>query len=142
MSINPYESPKTPTPITESAFAWWASRRLHYNTGLVVAGIIAFICYVVVCFTLLPRVLRPSEIDVTLYTTLFQSLGYLFTMGVANVCYFLGPVSERLVGPSNFEQYRRICYRIGFWFSVLLPFSIPALLMVLVLFFPNHWRPG
>lgn len=147
MSINPYESPKTTTPdtsakgnVAESAFVWWASRRLHYNIGLVVAGIIAFVCYVVVCLTLLSRVLRPSEIKVTPFTTLFQGVGYLFMMGVANVCYFLGPVSECLFRPRNFERYRQICYGLGYWFSVLLPFSIPVLLIVLVLFFPDYWK--
>ncbi|MFZ1936995.1 MAG: hypothetical protein WCB27_16825 [Thermoguttaceae bacterium] len=123
-----------------SPFAWWESRRSHYNAGLVVAGILAFICYVVVCFTLLPRVLPSSEIKVTPFTTLFQGVGYLFMMGAANVCYFLGPISECLVGPANAERYRQVCYRLGFLFSVLLPFSIPVLLTILVLFFPGHWK--
>ena len=113
---------------------------MHFNTGLVLAGSFAFICYVVVCFTLLPRVLDCSEIKVTLFTTLFQGVGYLFAMGIANVCYFLGPISEYLVGPRNVERYRRICYRLGFWFSVLLPFSIPVFLTVLVLFFPGRLK--
>ncbi len=123
-----------------SSFAWWESRRLRYNAGLVAAGIIPFVCYVVVCFTLLPRVLPLPEIKVTPFTTLFQGAGYLFMMGVANVCYFLGPISEYLVRLRNIGRYRRICYRMGYWFSVLLPFSIPALLTALVLFFPNSWK--
>jgi MFS family permease len=154
MSKNPHESLKVTAPdasdhrskdsskglTTQSSFAWWESGRLLYNTGLVVAGIAAFICYVVVCFTLLPRVLPPSQIKVTPFTTLFQGVGYLFMMGFANVCYFLGPLSECLIRPLNVEQYRQICYRLGFWFSVLLPFSIPVLLTVLVLFFPDSWK--
>jgi hypothetical protein len=115
-----------------SPFAWWEARRLRYNVGLVVAGILAFVCYVLVCFTLLPRVLDPSEIEVTLPTTLFQGVAYLIIMGIANVCYFLGPLSERVVRPRDVERYRRICYLLGFWFSVMLPFSIPVLLTILV----------
>ena len=147
MSLNPYASPRTTTPdvsakgiAAQSAFAWWASRRLRDNGGLVVAGAVAFVCYVVVCFKLLPRVLPASEIKVTPFTSLFQGIGYLFMMGIANVCYFLGPLSELLVGPVDVERFRRICYRLGFWFSVLLPFSIPVLLTVLTLFFPGYWK--
>jgi len=126
-----------PTPVAmtnraTSPFAWWEARRLRYNVGLVVAGILAFVCYVLVCFTLLPRVLDPSEIEVTLPTTLFQGVAYLIIMGIANVCYFLGPLSERVVRPRDVERYRRICYLLGFWFSVMLPFSIPVLLTILV----------
>lgn len=49
-------------------------------------------------------------------------------IGVANVFYFLDPFSERIVRPRDPERYRHICFRLCFWFSVLLPFSIPALL--------------
>jgi hypothetical protein len=123
-----------------SSLSWWGARRLRYNIGLAVAGVLAFICYATVCWTLLPRVLGPSEIEVTLFTTLFQGIGYLLMMGVANLFYYLGPLSERVVRPVEVDRYRRNCYRLGFWFSVLLPFSIPALLTFLVLFHPGYWK--
>jgi len=119
---------------------WWESRRFHYNVGLVLAGVLAFLCYATVCYTLLPRVLDACEIEVNVFTTLFQGVGYLFMMGIANVCYFLGPLSERLFRPRNVERYRRICYRIGFWGSVFVPFSVPASLTFLVFFFPGYWH--
>ena len=50
-------------------------------------------------------------------------------IGIANACYFLGPFSERVIHPADPERYRRNLYRLGFWFSVLLPFSLPALLV-------------
>lgn len=125
------------TDIATSPLAWWGARRLRYNVALVIAGILAFIAYVAVGITLLPR---DAEFEVTIFTTLFQGIGYLFMIGVANVFYFLGPVSERVVRPRDPERYRRICFRLGFWFSVLLPFSIPALLAVLALFHPSYWR--
>lgn len=52
-------------------FAWWRARQLRYNVGLAVAGVLAFICYVIVCLPLLPRVLDSSEIEVSAFTTLF-----------------------------------------------------------------------
>jgi hypothetical protein len=58
--------------------------------------------------------------------------------GFGNLCYFIGPISERVVRPADPDRYRHICYRLGFWFSVLLPFSIPALLAVLAIFDPGY----
>ena len=115
-------------------FEWWRIRRSRYNVALVVAGILAFIAYVVVCETILPK---DAEAEITPFTMFFQGVGYLFMIGVANVCYFLGPLSERVVCPADPERYRRICYWLGLWFSVLLPFSIPGLLAVLALFHPT-----
>jgi hypothetical protein len=68
--------------------------------------------------------------EITLFTTAFQAIGYLFMMAVANVCYLAGPLSESLVKPTNLDRYRSITYWLGFWFSVLLPFSIPALVLL------------
>lgn len=143
MDANPYNSPITASSRISAGtppLTWWEARRWRYNVGLVVAGVLAFLCYVTVCYTLLPRVLDPSRIEINFVTTLFQGVGYLFMMGVANVCYFLGPLSEWLFCPKDVERYRRVCYQTGFWLSVLLPFGIPALLMSLILFFPVYWQ--
>ena len=128
---------RTVTDTSLSPSAWWSAHRLRYNVALVVAGILAFITYVAVGSILLPP---DADFEVTLFTTLFQGIGYLFMIGVANVFYFLGPLSERMVRPLDPERYRRICFRLGFWFSVLLPFSIPTLLAFLALFHPTYWR--
>ena len=106
---------------------------MRYNIALVIAGVLAFMAYVAVCVTLLPN---DPDVEITLVTIMFQGVGYLFMIGLANVCYFIGPLSERFVRPSKPERYRVICYRLGFWFSVLLPFSIPALLAFLAIFHP------
>ncbi len=113
-----------------SAGDWWSARRLRYNIGLVVAGILAIIAYAVVVSTLLSS---DVHFEVTPFTIFFQGIGYLFMMGIANVCYFLGPFSERVIRPADPERYRSVCYRLGFWFSVLLPFSIPATMALSVL---------
>ena len=118
-----------------SAKDWWGARRLRYNVGLVVAGILAFVAYAVVGSTLLSS---DVDFEITPFTIFFQGIGYLLMIGVANVCYFLGPFSERVIRPSEPERYRVLCYRLGFWFSVLLPFSIPALVAALALFHPGH----
>lgn len=116
---------------------WWAARRLRYNCGLVVAGILAFVAYVIVGSTLIPS---DALFEITIFTTLFQGIGYFFMIAFANLLYFIGPISERIISPSDPERYRCICFQLGFWFSVILPFSIPVLLVVLSLFQPDSFR--
>jgi len=115
---------------------WWGSRRLRYNVALVIAGFLAFACYAMVvdwCIRIEPS----GDFEITLFTTAFQAVGYLFMMAVANVCYHLGPLSERIVRPTHVAVYRTIAFRLGFWFSVLLPFAIPATLAI-----SCHLHPG
>lgn len=63
-------------------------------------------------------------------TMLFQGIAYLLMMAVANVMYLLGPVTESLLRPKNRQQYRERCFALGFWFSVVLPFSIPLMIVI------------
>src|ERR1039458_3135655 len=120
----------------QNAKSWWEQRRLRYNIGLVVAGLLAFVCYVGVVDRGISTGAMPDA-EITLFTTAFQAVGYLFMMAVANVCYFAGPLSESLVNPTNIDRYRRVTYLLGFWFSVLLPFSIPALVACSDLLHPS-----
>jgi hypothetical protein len=106
-----------------SAFEWWSKRRFHYNIGLVIAGVIAFVAYATIVFSFEERI---PDAEITFFSTMFQAVGYLIAMGIANIFYFLGPLSERILKPKNVTTYRKLTYNIGFWFSVLLPFSIPA----------------
>jgi hypothetical protein len=62
---------------------WWASRRLRYNKGLVIAGLLAFLLYAI-----LDSLLIEDDFEITLFTIAFQGIGYLFMIGVANI--FLG----------------------------------------------------
>jgi hypothetical protein len=107
-----------------SASEWWNRRRPHYNIGLVVAGVLAFVAYAAIVSVFAED--KPNA-EITAFKTMFQALGYLIAMGAANVCYFVGPVSERIIKPKDVRRYRKITYGLGFWFSVLVPFSIPAL---------------
>ena len=108
---------------SEDSSGWWQSRRLRYNVGLVIAGIVAFVIYASVVFILPAK----DGLEITLFTTALQAIGYMAMVGIANLFYFLGPWSERAIQPRNPERYRQTCYRLGFWFSVLLPFSLPTL---------------
>ena len=111
----------------ESAAEWWGARRRRYNLALLAAGAVAFVCYVSVVWTRCAGVLGA---DVTVFTTLFQGIGYLLAMGLANLCYYLGPGLERFVAPAHRATYRRWAFRAGLYFSVALPFIVPLVLLV------------
>ncbi|MBT9583044.1 hypothetical protein IV102_06835 [bacterium] len=66
--------------------------------------------------------------ETPLFTILFQGIVFLVAMGLANVCYFLGPLLEFLCKPEDLHSFRGTCYFLGTAFSVSLPFCIPAYL--------------
>jgi len=107
------------------ALTWWEQRRLRYNVALVIAGLVAFVCYVVVLDRGISSGAMPDA-EITIFTTVFQGIGYIFMMVVANVCFLAGPLSEALIKPTKVLIYRRVMFQVGLWFSVLLPFTIPA----------------
>ena len=62
---------------------WWADHRWPYNRALIIAGVLAFVCYVAVACTLVARV--DPGVEITIFTTGFQGFGYLVAMGIANL---------------------------------------------------------
>jgi hypothetical protein len=113
---------------------------LRYNVGLIVAGLLAFGCYVAVVFWGISIGAIPDPGAINLLTTVFQGMSHLFAMLMANACYSLGPFSERIIQPADVDKLRRVAFGLGFWFSVPLPFSIPALLACLCLTRPGWWK--
>lgn len=111
-----------------SAREWWGQRQWPYNRALFVAGILAFLGYVI---ALEVRCADSPDVEVTFFTILFQGVGYLLAMGLANVCYQLGPGVERLVPLRARGPYRRWAFRAGLGFSVALPFLVPVAVLVL-----------
>src|SRR5262245_16595835 len=110
-----------------SATEWWSKQRSWYNAALVLAGMGAFLAYVGV---LTSRCTSDPEVEVTIFTLAFQGVGYLLAIGLANLCYNLGPWAERRVAPHHVAAYRKWAFGLGVGFSVLLPFSIPLILAV------------
>ncbi len=108
---------------------WWGDRRLRYNVALLIAGPLAFVIYAAVgewCI----RKNADVDFEITIFTILFQAVGYLFVMGIANLFYYLGPLSERAMKPKRVARFRRAMFALGFWFSVLLPFVVPVRLFL------------
>ena len=105
---------------------WWSEKRLKYNVGLVVSGFLAFFVYCVVVKYVIPPA---PDVEITLFTIIFQGIGYLIMIGIANIFYNIGEFSEKIIKPKNIEQYRNRTFHLGFWFSCGLPFLIPIILL-------------
>jgi hypothetical protein len=112
---------------------WWAKHRLMYNIFLVVAGVSAFACMVLIGETFCQA---DSGYEITVFTIGFQAIGYLMAMVLANVLYGLGSLLERAVNPQYLQPYRKCAFALGTAFSVALPFLVPALLFVKCRLFP------
>lgn len=112
------------------AYLWWSNRRWRYNIGMATAGVLAFLVSAVIGSTLLPEAF---DFEVTMLTSAIQTVFYLAMMGVANICYLLGPLAEQVCEPEEPEKFRETCFRLGYLFSVLLPFMVPAIMIVVCL---------
>jgi len=109
------------------SYDWWQKKRLKYNLGLIFAGILSFIIYAILLETLFPSA---PEIEITLFTIPFQVLSFLIMIGLANLFYSLGSISEKIFRPKNSDKFRIVVFNFGFWFSIILPFTIPISLII------------
>ena len=115
---------------SDSRKEWWKRKRLNYNVGLIISGILAFILYVTVVELVVLKSEKVWEGELTIFTIVFQAIGYSIMMGIANLFYYLGLISELLIKPENAKNYRILTYRIGYWFSCGIPFLVPLLLFI------------
>jgi hypothetical protein len=114
-------------PMNEmTPWQWWQSKRLKYNWGLVKAGFFAFVAYAISVEIFIEYL---EDVEITLFTMLFHGLFYLFAILVANIVYTGGPLLEYLLRPTDASRYRKIAFNSGYWFSFVLPFSVPLLMI-------------
>ena len=109
---------------------WWSSKRFNYNKALVISGISAFILYVSLGSIFSADL---PGFEITIFTIILQGIGYLIAMLFANLFYFLGPITETILKPKNIDGFRSKTYNLGKWFSVLLPFSIPLMIIITII---------
>lgn len=115
------------TPRDGESWRWWESRRLRYNIGLAVAGVLAWALFAI------ETSLLTDWFSISVSVTLAQGLAWLVAMGIANLACFLGPISEGIVKPGDPDAYRRRIYGLGFWFSMAVPFLFPAVTLIAIL---------
>ena len=110
---------------------WWAKRRGKYNLGLVAAGLCAFVLMVLIVMlkTITNNDPGYKGVELTLFTILFQGIGYLIMMGIANLLYNLGAFADRRFNQRNSEVFRIRLFNLGFRCSCSLPFIVPVLVI-------------
>jgi hypothetical protein len=102
--------------------AWWSAHRRQYNIALLISAPVsaAFLFAVWVVFED-----RLPCLEITGLSIEFGIILFAIGLGLANICYFLGPLSERLIRPFNAIAFRRWVYGAGLIFSLLLIFWPP-----------------
>ncbi|MCX8525953.1 hypothetical protein OF897_18725 [Chryseobacterium formosus] len=115
--------------LTESQIReWWNDKRYLYNLGLFISGIIAFVLYVIVGINLIMP--YDEGFEITLFTIVFQGIGYLIMIVFANLLYSLGVAENLNHNKENTDDFRENLFNLGFWFSVSLPFLAPLWLFI------------
>lgn len=123
---------KETSNLTESQIKnWWSKKRTNYNLGLFLSGILAFVLYVILGVNLIMP--YDDDFEITLFTIVPQGIGYLIMILTANLLYSLGVSCDLKHNKENTERFRKNLFRLGFWFSVSLPFLAP--LMILISYF-------
>ena len=129
MMLSENNEPKTGAwNVSDQRNQWWASRRVKYNAGLLIAGVIAFLAYAILSITLIYP--HDPDFEIYLFTILFQAAGYLFMILIANLFYNLGPLIDEKQNKLNSETYRQRLFRLGFWFSICIPFLVPCFIVL------------
>lgn len=107
---------------------WWFKRRTKYNVGLLISGFVAFNLYWFLGeFLIFPY---DESFEVTIFTMVFQSVGYLVFIFIANIFYTLGYFADKFFNKNNLEEFRINLFNSGFGFSLIIPFTIPILIVV------------
>jgi hypothetical protein len=111
-----------------SSWEWWGSRRRHYNLVMLVAAFSATCCYLLVDWAG-SRLMGQAQGESSFLREAVPTVAvYLVAVGLANVWYLAGPLSERIVRPADLDRYRRITLRLACWFSVLLFLAYPGVM--------------
>lgn len=102
--------------------AWWSAHRKRFNLLLVAAAPISGVLLLLVWWLFEERL---PCLEITGFTGLAGLVLFLIALGLANICYFLGPLSERLIRPRNVAVFRRYVFGSGLALSLLLVFVPP-----------------
>jgi hypothetical protein len=123
----------TATEVGLSASQWWAARRLRYNLALLLGAVASFLSLVAVGWVFAARL---PCVEITLFSIAAGGILFLVGLGLANLCYFLGPLSERWLHPKNVVGFRRLAFLLGTAFSLALIFLPVAGNLAVAVFAP------
>jgi hypothetical protein len=117
--------------MTEDSWKWWQSRRLRYNISLAATGWAAYGATLAIFMIDGRPMWRDWQGGLSM--TLFLGVLFLVLMGVANVCYLIGPALEAWLKPADPGVLGKSAYALGLWGSVALPFAFPAINLALMI---------
>lgn len=112
---------------------WWAARRLRYNLALLAGATVSFLSLAAVGWLFAARL---PCLEVTVFSVAFGGVLFLVGLGLANLCYYLGPLSERWLHPKNLLGFRRLAFALGTAFSLALIFLPVAGNLAVAVFAP------
>lgn len=121
------------TEVGLSASQWWAAHRLRYNLALLVGAVASFLGLVAVGWLFAARL---PCLEITVFSVAVGGILFLAGLGLANLCYFLGPLAERWLHPKNVLGFRRLAFLLGTAFSLALIFLPVAGNLVVAVFAP------
>ena len=129
--MSPSQTANFAAPIEPGAWAWWEKRRLGYNIALGLAGWAAYALDIGI-FSVFKH---PSWRDASgaISMTLFLGAAFLLLMGVANILFLLGAISESIIAPANRDSFRKQAFALGFFGSMSLPFVFPLANLALLI---------
>lgn len=107
------------TELGLSAAEWWAARRSRYNAILLLSAVASLLCLIAIGWLFTARL---PCLEITAFSVAFGGIAFLVGLGLANLCYYLGPLSERWLHPKNVLGFRRAAFALGTAFSLLLIF--------------------
>ena len=117
--------------ITGETWTWWQARRLRYNLTLAAGGWVAYGLAVGLNYAFGHPVWKDWRGGLGM--TLFLGTVFLVVMGVANVCYLLGPAVEAWIKPADVGRYRRNAFAMGLWGSLLAPATFPLVQLAMLI---------
>ena len=109
----------SPAEPNGSSRSWWAAHRLRHNVVLLAAAPVSLVGLLVVVWLFESRL---PCLEITAFSLMVDGVLFLVGLGFANLCYFLGPISERVLRPSNAAAFRRRSFALGTGFSLVLIF--------------------
>lgn len=106
---------------------WWEQKRPRYNLGFILSGILAYIFIFIF----------EGHKNFTILAFLVQGVGSWIIIGIANLFYFLGPITDKILNKRNNQLFRERLFNLGFGFSII----IPVLFAIMFIVFPA-WDYG
>jgi hypothetical protein len=109
--------------LSSETWDWWQARRLRYNLTLAAGGWVAYGTAAALNYAFGHSLWKDWR--EALGGTIFLGAGFLVVMGLANVCYLLGPAIEAWLKPADVGRYRKTAFSMGLWGSLAVPALFP-----------------